>query len=71
MYTGHTEGMPNQPKTKHRHVYMRADDELWNEFGAACEAQGLDRSSALRRYMEWVVRRPGVTLPKRPGVRGE
>lgn len=30
---------------------IRVDLTEWDEFGAACEAQGTDRSSVIRAYM--------------------
>lgn len=30
---------------------LRAPARLWNEFGAACEANNTDRSTVLRTYM--------------------
>jgi hypothetical protein len=45
---------------------VRVEDDLWEEFGAACAALETDRSAALRRYMEYLSGRPGVELPKPP-----
>jgi hypothetical protein len=41
--------VPNQPKTKNR--VLRVDDELWRDYGAACEAEGVTKSYDLRAYM--------------------
>jgi hypothetical protein len=41
--------VPNQPKTKNR--VLRVDDELWHDYGAACEAEGVTKSDDLRAYM--------------------
>lgn len=52
-------------KTPHRH--LRADDDLWDGFGAATERQGEpDRSTVLRAFMAWYQRIPGAKLPQRP-----
>jgi len=45
---------------------IRADPELWERFGAACEAAGMDRSAVLRDFMRWYAREPEAKLPKRP-----
>ena len=45
---------------------LRAEDDLWGSFGAACAAAGIDRSTALRDFMRWYMREPGAKLPKRP-----
>lgn len=47
------------------------DDELWRDFEAAAESLDSDRSAELRRYMEWVVRRPGADEPRRPPTVGD
>jgi hypothetical protein len=41
--------VPNQPKTPNR--VIRVDDDLWREYGAACEAEGGTRSDDLRAHM--------------------
>lgn len=57
--------MANQHKEKLRGV-RNVNDQLWADFEAATAALGSDRSAELRRYMEWVVRRPGAEEPRRP-----
>ncbi|WP_328896412.1 hypothetical protein [Streptomyces sp. NBC_00236] len=42
------------------------DDALWTDFDTATSTVGADRSSTLKAYMEWYVRREGATLPERP-----
>lgn len=42
------------------------DDTLWKDFDTATSTAGTDRSSTLRAYMEWYVRREGATLPEPP-----
>jgi hypothetical protein len=46
--------MPNQPKTPNRAI--RVDDELWTDYGEACEAEGSTRSDDLRAHMTRKVR---------------
>jgi len=45
---------------------IRIEGDLWEAFGAACEAVGLDRSAAVRAFMAWFARQPGAKMPKRP-----
>lgn len=47
--------MPNKPKTPNRIV--RVDDELWEDYRQACEADNLTRSEDLRAHMGRRVRR--------------
>lgn len=51
---------------------IRVDLDLWEEFGAAAKLLDADRSTLLREFMEWVVRRPKARAPRRPstGVSG-
>ncbi|MFF9543888.1 hypothetical protein C0Q57_30755 [Streptomyces albidoflavus] len=42
------------------------DDALWEDFRAATERAQGDRSSTLREFMEWFVRRDGAELPTPP-----
>jgi hypothetical protein len=42
-------GVPNKPKTPNR--VFRAENDLWRDYGAACEAEGLTRSDDLRAHM--------------------
>lgn len=52
-------------KTPHRH--LRAEDDVWDPFGAAVKRAGQpDRSTVLRAFMQWYARRPGAKLPQRP-----
>lgn len=41
--------MPNQPKTPLRNI--RVEDELWDDYGQACDAKGTTRSDDLRAHM--------------------
>jgi len=41
--------VPNQPKTPNRAI--RIDDELWRDYGDACEKEGTTRSEDLRAHM--------------------
>jgi hypothetical protein len=41
--------VPNQPKTPNRVV--RVDDELWEAYGQACEAEGHNRAEDIRDHM--------------------
>lgn len=53
-------------KTPHR--TLRAEDDVWDPFGAAVEHQKQpDRSTVLREFMAWYARRPGAKMPQRPG----
>jgi hypothetical protein len=42
--------VPNQPKNKNKPI--RVSEELWDEFGKVCEAEGSNRAAELRAYME-------------------
>jgi hypothetical protein len=42
------------------------DEQLWTDFDRATKAAEGDRSSVLRRFMEWYVNRPDAALPERP-----
>lgn len=55
--------MPNQPKTPIQR--FRLDTPEWQAFGDAAPP-GTDRSTLLREFIAWYLRRPGATLPKRP-----
>ena len=57
--------VPNQPKNKHRQ--FRLDDDDWDDFGAAASSEDTDRSAVIRQFVRWWLRRPGATLPRRPG----
>jgi len=41
--------VPDKPKTPNR--VIRVDDDLWRDYGAACEADCVTRSDDLRAYM--------------------
>jgi len=41
--------VPNKPKTPNR--VIRVDHDLWRDYGAVCEADGITRSDDLRAYM--------------------
>lgn len=47
---------------------VRIDEELWTKLGQACEAAGIDRSSALRAFARWYVGEDDAELPERPGT---
>lgn len=56
---------------RHRHkqrVLRGIDDGLVNDFDAAAQAAGSDRSRITRQLWEWYVRRPGAQLPERPAA---
>jgi hypothetical protein len=46
--------VPNQPKTPNR--VIRVEEELWRDYGEACEAEGTKRSDDLRAHMTRKVR---------------
>lgn len=46
--------MPNQPKTPNR--VIRVEEELWRDYGEACEADGTTRSDDLRAHMARKIR---------------
>jgi hypothetical protein len=49
-YAGDTISVvPNKPKTPNR--VIRVDGDLWRDYTAACEAEGVTRSDDLRAYM--------------------
>lgn len=51
---GNVSRVPNQPKTPNRAI--RIDDDLWRDYGAACEAEGTTRSDEIRAHMTRKVR---------------
>jgi hypothetical protein len=61
--------MANQHRQKLRGI-RGIDDQLWSDFEQAAARLGTDRSDILRRYIEWVVGRPGAQLPDRPEAPG-
>ncbi|WP_146159625.1 hypothetical protein [Allonocardiopsis opalescens] len=46
--------MPNKPKTPNR--VIRVDDDLWEDYGRACDDDGVIRSDDLRAHMRRKVR---------------
>lgn len=46
--------VPNQPKTPNR--VIRVENDLWRDYTAACEAEGVTRSDDLRAHMMRKVR---------------
>lgn len=57
--------MANQHKEKLRGV-RGVDQQLWDDFEAATQRAGSDRSAELRRFMEWYVGRPSAEHPTKP-----
>ena len=55
--------MPGRGTPKHG---VRMPDEVWQRFGEAAEAAGVDRTILLRAFVDWYTRQPGATLPRRP-----
>lgn len=60
---GYGSRMPNVPKTPARKI--RIGDQ-WYEFDAAAKAQGTDRATVVREFIDWYLREPGAKLPDRP-----
>lgn len=50
---------------------IRVDELTWAEFGDAVAAADADRSSAIRDFVNWYLRKPGAKLPKRPAASGK
>lgn len=48
------------------HAGIRVPPELWEEFAAVAREQGTDRSTLIRAFIRWYLRKPEATLPKRP-----
>jgi hypothetical protein len=44
---------------------VRVDDETWDEFGLAAERLGSERATLVRKYIDWVLGRPGAEAPRR------
>jgi hypothetical protein len=40
---------------------------MWAEAGEATKGQGTDRSTIIREFLHWYLRKPGAKLPQRPG----
>lgn len=51
---GKIQRVPNQPKTPNR--VIRVDDELWTDYGRACEDEGTVRAEDMRAHMQRKVR---------------
>jgi hypothetical protein len=51
---GRIRRVPNKPKTPNR--VIRVDDDLWRDYGEACEAEGTSKSDDLRAHMVRKVR---------------
>ncbi len=56
--------MPNAPKTPLR--AMRIPDDEWSALGDTVKGTPADRTGLVREFIRWYLRRPGVTMPKRP-----
>lgn len=50
------------------HVF-RVSNELWRDFGYACDELGTDRSAYFRDVMRWAIHDEGVKAPRRPSRR--
>lgn len=48
---------------------FRVSNELWRDFGYACEDLGTDRSAYFREFMRWAIHDEGVKMPRRPAKR--
>ncbi len=49
--------MPSQAKPSHTpNRVLRVEEDLWRDYGEACEAEGTTRSDDLRAYMTRKVR---------------
>lgn len=55
--------IPVTGKGTSRHT-IRAEDALWDEFDAAAKLLDSDRSTLLRDYMAWVLRKPDARPPR-------
>ena len=58
--------MPNAPKTPISR--FRIDPDEWRDFEHAVATQGLDRSTVIREFIAWYLRRPGIKTIKRPEI---
>jgi hypothetical protein len=63
-YTATLVNVPNKPATKHRQV--RLDDDLWKDLGVVARNLDTDRSTIIREFVKWFLRRRGAQLPERP-----
>lgn len=64
---GHTiyhEGVTS--KGSRQRKFRLEDDAEWWAFEAAARRQGTDRSSLLRDFIAYYLRRPGAKMPRRP-----
>ncbi len=46
---------------------IRIADDLWKAAGDATRSARTDRTTVVREFLAWYIRRPGAQLPKRPG----
>ena len=58
------DGVPNKPGTQHRSI--RISDEDWDDAERATAGMSTDRAKIVNQFIRWYLRRPGVTMPKRP-----
>lgn len=45
---------------------VRVAKDKWDEFGAAADQYGIDRSKLVNEWIDWFLRRPGTRAPRRP-----
>jgi len=50
-----------------QHRSIRISDEDWDDAEQATAGMGTDRAKIVNQFIRWYLRRPGVTMPKRPG----
>ena len=50
---------------------IRVDEAKWERFDQSTKAAGIDRSAAVRAFIDWFNREPGAKIPKRPPGAGE
>lgn len=55
-------------KGSRQRKFRLEDDAEWWEFEAAARRQGTDRSSLLREFIAYYLRRPGAKMPRRPEI---
>lgn len=57
--------VPPETHTQPRQIRIR--DDTWDRFAVAAEAAGVDRSTIIRKLIEWYLHDPATPrLPKRP-----
>lgn len=49
-----------------RQQTVRVNQEKWDRFGELADAEGTDRSTLLRQFVDWYLRERGGVLPERP-----